>query len=112
MEILKGANLAIRFVLELCVLALVGYWGYRLGSSQITRIGLAVLTTVAISAIWALFGAPKATFPLSGPAHLLVEVVVFGSGVAALLATGHPRAAAVLAAAVIINRVLMAVWGQ
>lgn len=112
MEILKGANLAVRFLLELCVLALVGYWGYRVGNSQVTRIGLAILIAIAAAIFWALFGSPKATFALSGPAHLLVEAVFFGSGVAALLASGHSGAAMAMAAIAIANRVLIQVWGQ
>lgn len=112
LNILKGANLAIRFLLELGVLAAVGYWGYRAVGGQAARIGLAALAVVVVATVWALFGSPKATFALSGAAHLLVEVVVFGSGVAALLAAGRHRLATALAVAVVINRVLMHVWRQ
>ena len=71
-----------------------------------------MLTTIVVAAIWTLFGAPKWSLALSGQAHLLVEIAVFGSGVAALLATGHPGAAIALTAIIIVNRALMHVWRQ
>ncbi len=35
MGLIKGANLALRFLLELCVLGALGYWGFRAGNATI-----------------------------------------------------------------------------
>ena len=34
MEIIKAANLALSFLLELCALAALGYWGFQTGQSE------------------------------------------------------------------------------
>ena len=31
MEVIKAVNVALRFLLELCVLAALGYWGFKSG---------------------------------------------------------------------------------
>jgi len=50
--------------------------------------------------------------PLSGGWHLLLEVLVFGSGVAALFAAGRTGMASALAVVLAANRLLMHLWGQ
>jgi len=40
MELFKFANLALRFFLELCMLAALGYWGWSTGESWSGRLGL------------------------------------------------------------------------
>src|SRR4028119_447958 len=56
------------------------------------------------AAVWGLFVAPKAVVPLNVPLRLVPEVLVFGSAVAALLATGHTLPAACLAVLATVNR--------
>ena len=34
---IKGLNLGLRFVLELCLLAALGYWGFRVGSGPVLK---------------------------------------------------------------------------
>ena len=33
MEIIKSTNLLVRFLLEICLLAVFGYWGYTMGGA-------------------------------------------------------------------------------
>lgn len=40
MAVIKLLNLALRFVLELCALAALAYWGYQAGKGPISKIGL------------------------------------------------------------------------
>jgi hypothetical protein len=40
MELIKGANLALRFLLELCALGALGYWGFKAGNTTIAKIAL------------------------------------------------------------------------
>ena len=42
LELIKGANLALRFLLELCALGALGYWGFKTGAATITKIVLGV----------------------------------------------------------------------
>ena len=62
--------------------------------------------------VWGLFVAPKATVAVPGPVHLALEVAVFGLAAVALYAAGQPRLALAFALVVVLNRVLIAVWGQ
>ena len=60
MAVVKTVNAAVRFLLELCALAALGYWGFRSGGGPVTRIILAIGTPVLAAAAWAVFGAPGA----------------------------------------------------
>lgn len=112
MDTLKSINLAVRFLLELCVLASVGYWGFRTGSATLLKILLGIGSPLLIAVIWGMFGAPKANFQLQGSMLFVLEVVVFGSGVATLFATKNYSLAWGFMAIVIINRILMYTWDQ
>jgi len=90
--------LTVAFVSELAALAALAVWGWSASGSTPVRIVLAVGRPLVAAVLWGLFAAPNAT--RGGPAlTLTVKVVVFGAGVLALLATGHPWLAIVLAAA-------------
>jgi hypothetical protein len=112
MDALKSINVAIRFLLDICVLIAVGYWGFKTGSGWLLKILLGIGTPLLIAAIWGTFGAPKASMQLHGFMLMLLEVVVFGSGVAALYATKNYASAWGFAVIIIINRILMFVWKQ
>ncbi len=54
---LQAFNIALRFMLELCVLGIVGYWGFRIGTITVIKVTLAIILPVIVAVIWALFGA-------------------------------------------------------
>lgn len=112
MDATKLLNLSIRFLLELCVLAAVGYWGFRTGSTWLLKVLLGIGAPLLIAVVWGMFGAPKASYHLSGLRLLALEVIVFGSGVAAMVATRNSTLAWMLAVVLIVNRGLMFVWKQ
>lgn len=112
MNAFKFMNLTIRFLLELCMLVAVGYWGFKTGSGWFLKILLGIGAPVLIALIWGLFVAPKAAYPLDGVMLLGLEAVLFGLGTAALYVTGEHSLAWSFLAVVIINRVLMLVWRQ
>ncbi|HEY6411169.1 MAG TPA: YrdB family protein [Ktedonobacteraceae bacterium] len=112
LTILKNANLILAFLLELCVLVTLGYWGLQTGQGMIAKIGLAIGAPVVAVVIWALFGAPKAVWPLLGLWHLIVDVVFFGAAAVALLAAGQRQLAVAFALVVVINHILVYVWAQ
>jgi Protein of unknown function (DUF2568) len=112
MELIKGANLGLRFLLELCALGALGYWGFKTGSGTLAKLGLGVGAPLVAAVVWAMFVSPRASVQLPGIVVLLLQVLVFGLAVAGLVATGHRTLALVFGAVVIINAVLMYVWGQ
>ncbi|WP_199523787.1 YrdB family protein [Micromonospora craterilacus] len=105
---MRGANLALRFLLELAALAALAYGGWQAGGAWWSRLLLAVLAPTLAAVIWGRWVAPKAKHLLTDPARLVPEWVVFGAATAALFATGHPVLGAVLALLAAGNRV--ALW--
>ena len=57
---IKGANLLLRFLLELCALGVLGYWGFKTGSVMSTKVvlgvGAALVAAVVSGAHFCLLG--------------------------------------------------------
>lgn len=105
-RIFHGANLALAFLLELCALAALGYWGFLTGSGAVAKISLGVGTPLLAVILWGVFAAPRA--PVSAPfVKPGAQVMVFGSAVVALYATGHSGLAVSFALLIIANSILV-----
>ena len=112
LTILKNANLALAFFLELGVLAALGYWGFQTGQGTIAKIGLGIGAPVLAVVIWWLFGAPQAMWHLNGVFRLLLEVIFFGSAAVALYAAGQHVLGVAFALLFVLNIVLVSLLGQ
>ncbi len=112
LELIKGANLALRFLLELCAMGALGYWGFKTGGGGVAKITLGVGTPLLAAAVWGTFLSPRAPVALPGALVLVLQALVFASGAAGLAATGHPKLALAFGVIVVVNAVLMYVWGQ
>jgi hypothetical protein len=100
-------NLAARFVLELCALSALAYWGFVTGQSPLAKALLGLGAPLLAAIAWGSFVAPKARWPAPEPWRLLVEVLVFGAAAAGLYAAGQPLLAFALLAAYAANRFLL-----
>lgn len=91
------------FLLELCALAALAWWGYRIGDNTAVSLLLAVAAPGVAAVAWGLFAAPKARIrvPLAGV--LTVKALVFGAAAAALYAIGHHVLAVIFAAVALLN---------
>ena len=112
LELIKGANLALRFLLELCALGALGYWGFKTGNGTIMKIVLGIGAPLVAAVVWGTFVSPQAPVQLPGLLVLVLQVLVFGSAAAGLVATGHRTLARVFVVIVVINAILMYVWEQ
>jgi len=112
MELIKSANVGLRFVLELCALAALSYWGFHTGDQLLLKIVLGLGAPLIAAVLWATLGAPAAQAKLSGVLHLALEVVIFGAAIVALAKADQSELAGVFAVIFIINRALMAIWRQ
>jgi Protein of unknown function (DUF2568) len=112
MDILKGINLLVRFLLELCMLAAVGYWGFKTQSGWPMKILFGIGLPVLIAVLWGMFIAPRATHPLSGISYLALELSLLGSGAVALFAGGKPTLGWVYTIILIVNKVSLILWKQ
>ena len=110
MNALRNLNLAVRFLLELCLLAAVGYWGFKTQSSGLLKILFGIGLPVLIAVLWGMFIAPKAIRPLSGASYLLVELTLLALGSAALFASGKPVLGWIYTITLIVNKVLLVLW--
>jgi hypothetical protein len=55
LEVIKGANLALRILLELCALGALGYWGVNAGGGLMSKIGLGVGAPLVAAVVWGAF---------------------------------------------------------
>jgi hypothetical protein len=112
MQILKAANLALSFLLELCLLAALGSWGFRTGTNTISRILLGIGSPLLAALIWGIFLAPKSTRRLRGLALELLKILIFALAVAALYVSGQSVLALIFGLAVALNLILAWLWKQ
>ncbi len=112
MVIIKTANPALRFLLELCALAALAYWGWRSGAGWLMKSTLVVGAPLVAAVVWAIFISPNASVPVPLVVWLLLQAVIFGLAMAALTVTGYRTLAFALGMAVVLNGGLMYVWGQ
>jgi hypothetical protein len=109
---MRNLNLVFRFVLELVVLVALFHWGVSASDMLVVQVILGLGAPALAIAAWGLFVAPKASRRLPDPQRLAVEIVVFGAGVMAFLATGDTLLAVLLGAAAAMSLFLMWSWGQ
>ena len=112
MELLKGSNLLVRFLLELCMLAAIGYWGFKTNSGWVMKIIFGIGLPVLVAVIWGMFLSPKAAYSLPGFSNLALELIVLGSAAVALFSSGKANLGLVYTAILVINKLLMLVWKQ
>lgn len=106
MDILKALNFLVRFFLELCLLAAVGYWGFKTDSGWGMKIIFGIGLPILIAVMWWL------AWRLSGISRLMLELTLLGSGAIALFASGKPNLGWIYTLILVLNKVLMIVWKQ
>jgi hypothetical protein len=102
----KAANLGLRFLLELCLLAALTYVGLQV------NVVLAVAFPLVAAVVWGLFVSPKARYPLSSPLWVGLQVVLFGVAVIGLIVAGSVWLGIVLGVVVAVNLALVLFWHQ
>jgi hypothetical protein len=98
------------FVLELCMLAALAYWGAQAGGSTVGDVVLAIAAPLAAAAVWGRYAAPRSPRRLPRAPRVALESCVFAIAAWALVAAGAPLAAVVFAALVALDTVLLLRW--
>lgn len=101
MDILRSINLMVRFLLELSMLAAVGYWGFKTGKGSALKIILGIGLPILIAVLWWL------AWKLSGVSRLVLELTLLGSGAAALFASGRAELGWLYLIILLLNKSLM-----
>ena len=108
----EASNLALRFILEMCTLVALAYWGASLDAEIMLRIIAAVVAPLSAALVWGTFVAPKARIRVEDPARLAIELVFFGAGAFALMLAGLEALAVAFAVAVVGHVTLMVTLKQ
>ena len=66
LTVIQGSNLALRFLLELCALVALGYWGFHTDRGMGLKLVLGIGAPLLAAVIWGTFVAPKASVQLPG----------------------------------------------
>lgn len=103
------ANLAVRFVLELALLASMAYWGWGRAAGAL-RYLLAVGLLLLGMALWGIFNVPgdrsrsgAAPVPVPGVVRLALELALFGFATWALIDAGRVILGVIFGALVIVH---------
>lgn len=112
MVVLRIANLALAFVLELVLLAALALRGFSLDAGLAVRVLAGVGAPLAVAGLWGAFLAPRSSRRLPMPWVVLAKLALFLVGAAALVGSGHPVLALLLAATAGVNLGLAVLWRQ
>ena len=112
MNALKTFNLLLAFVLELCLLAAFGFWGWQTGNTLVLQIALGLGAPLAVAGVWWLFAAPRARRRFKQPRLALLKFFLFGAGAAGLALAGQGTLAVIFFVVFCINMLLAFVWKQ
>lgn len=113
MESLKLLNLGFRFLLELCILVIFGYWGFKTGgNSTVMKFLLGMGSPILFAVVWGIFLAPKSSMQLGEPWKFLMELIVFGFAGWALYSTGKINLTIAFGVIYLLNKILMIIWRQ
>ena len=101
--------LALRFLLELALLAALAIWGFQLADTIALRLLAGLAAAGAAALLWGLFISPNRRIELGRVPRLLLELALFAVASAALWQLGHPVPGLFLFAAAAADRVFL-IW--
>ncbi len=109
---LKLLNLLVAFLVELALLASLGYWGFHTEHSSSLHWLLGLGAPLLIAAIWSVLGAPKSPRRLP-QMPLAVFRIVLCTATAIGLIVVHQKAAGIVFETVsVANTILAFIWKQ
>ncbi|MBW7884052.1 MAG: YrdB family protein [Caldilineaceae bacterium] len=109
--ILSNVGLALHFLLEICALLAIGFWGFRSGDGLLMDAVLGIGVPLLAAATWATFRVPNDPGPapvaVAGPVRLAIEWAIFGLAAGSLAVAGQQNLAWVFVAAAVLDYVMM-----
>ena len=89
---MRAAVLALRFLLEVCLLGALVAGGWALADGGVLGGALAAIAAIAGAAAWGAWIAPRSHRRLTDPGRFVVEVALFALGAASLWVVWTPAA--------------------
>lgn len=108
---IKTLTVTLFFLLELATYAVAIWWGFAAFTPWPLKLLAGLGTPLVLGAVWTRFGAPKSKHLLTGARRSVLVALWFGSGVAGLLALGHPVLAAAFGVLAVVASVGEAAMG-
>jgi len=102
----RGLNLAIRFVLELCMFSTFAWWGFSTGANTFVKI-IAGAGLALAAIVWGIFLSPKAKVKLPVSVRVVMELLLFGIAAWMLNDMGEEKKGIALVVIFIINRAIL-----
>ena len=89
---------ALRFFIEIFMLGAFMYWGFHIDKGMLIKVLLGIGSPLLMAIIWGAFIAPKASFPVSVPVGVILQIIIFGLAGAALYFSGKQTIAVIFLA--------------
>jgi hypothetical protein len=112
MDRIKMFNLSVRFLLEIALIVIFGYWGFKTGSSTLMKIVLGIGAPILFAVVWGAFLAPKSSLRLHEPWLFLLEIFVIGLAAWSLYQTSRTLMPITFVIIYMINKMLLVIWKQ
>ena len=90
---MKGIHLLLAFTLEMIMLAIFGFFGYKLSENIVVKWTLAILLPTLAGVAWGIWAAPKSEARLEGMMLVAFKTVMFGLATVALYKAGYTQQA-------------------
>jgi phosphatidylserine synthase len=109
--VFESLTLLVRFLLELCMLGALAYWGFETGDGPAAQALLGVGVPVAAAVVWGMFIAPKARHPVPTAVWIGLQAILFGAAALGLAAVAPAPLAVLFVIAVVLHGAAMAALG-
>ncbi|QJW91049.1 YrdB family protein [Spirosoma taeanense] len=109
MTIIKLINQVLAFSLELCMLYMLGAFGYQTGRSIGWKYALAIGLPLIAIVLWGYFAAPKSDHRLPFPYLTVFKLAMFSTTAFLWFKAGHQTPAGIFMAFVLLSEVI-ALW--
>jgi hypothetical protein len=106
------ANLTVRFLLELLLLAALAWWGFTLDAPILVRILVGLAAAAGAAVVWGLWIAPRARSRLRDPLRFGVETVLWIAGAGAVAAVAGTAWGVGFLVLALVTAVLVRVWPE
>jgi quinol-cytochrome oxidoreductase complex cytochrome b subunit len=97
---------AFKFLLELCALAALAYWGATTGGTLLNVV-LGIGAPLVAAVVWGRWAAPTSPRRLAGTHRLALESAVFAAATLALVLAGAPLLALAFALVVVLDTAVL-----
>lgn len=108
--LLQYVNLALRFLVEVSILFLIGHWGWGVSEPFIARLLFGVILPITLMLFWGLFVAPKAPYLVAPYIKVSIEIITIGIGVLAMSYTNYHDYTVLYAMIAYINLLFIYIW--